>query len=75
MYSAVFFGLFTASLFLIFINRGTGQKMNETSADKKIVPTLTPRVNIAILVCPNCGSVLEADAYFCTQCGIKVKKD
>ena len=75
MYSAVFFGLFTVSLFLIFYSRGGADKAYNRVREEN-TPTLTPQpANVAALACPNCGMVLEAGASFCTRCGARVSKE
>lgn len=70
-YSAVFFGLFTAGLFLILYNRRTEEKNTP-------IPMTTPTPlskSVASVTCPNCGMALEAGTAFCPRCGAKVNKE
>lgn len=73
-FSAVFFGLFTVGLFLIFYDLST--KRGKPQLTVQPSPSRPPTTSIApsTPTCPNCGMVLKAEAAFCPQCGWKVRK-
>lgn len=71
MYSAIFFGIFTVGLFLIFCNSRTEEKNMPTPTPIPVPPS----ASVTSLTCPNCGAALEAGAVFCPRCGGKVRRE